>query len=65
VCTFYIMNSSTDFHEIRRESFVQTKNFPCGVAFFLAEKEVFLLCSILIQIVMILVQQSVWSTKTR
>jgi len=65
VCKFYVMNGSIDFHKIQCESFVETVNCLCGVAFFLGEQEFFLLCSILIQIVMILVHQSVWSTKTR
>jgi hypothetical protein len=44
---------------------VETMNCLCVVAFFLSGQEFFLLCCILIQIVIILVHQSVWSTKTR
>jgi hypothetical protein len=65
VCEFYVMNRSIDFHKIWCESFVETMNRPCGVVLFLGEQEFYLLCSILILIVMILVQQRVWSTKTR
>ena len=65
MCKFHIMTMSINFYEIWCESFVETMNCLCGVAFFLGEQEIFLLCSILIQIVMILVHQSVWSTKAR
>ena len=61
---FCVMNSSIDFHKIWYESFVETMNCLCFIALFLSEQEFYLLCSILILIVMILVHQSVWSTKT-
>lgn len=65
MCQFYVMNSCIDFHKIQCQSFAETMNCLCGVAFCLGEQEFFLLYSILIQIVMILVHQGIWSTKTR